>query len=294
MCEKTSVLVLFLIIKFIIIFLIPAILIIFRNKIEKKFLNIIFCISLLFLILFIFLRLFNNSCIIYSNINGIKINNYKNFNSITVINNNYNNIESFITDKIYKSASNKNVYYFNHNDSPLADKVILCDNKNIYLKQYGNNITAVSMLLSYVEQKNIDPIEILNIAIKNDLLDCDTGVDTDKLLQILANNYNLKISYLNKNSLLDYIRSGGVAIAKVINNPSHKNISCGESNIMIYNLNKENKYNILDPNSKDYDYICPNNSAGYGQIISANSNDVIFSTDELDSISYEYITLERN
>lgn len=294
MCQNNGMIICLLILKIIIIIIIPIYLIIFRRdktdvykKIEK--------IEIILLILLVLISIIFSQCTINSSIFNLKLMKYNNKTDLNQIyeSNDANIVEQIETSEIFKSTSNKKVYYFNNDKLPLSDKKIECGNKDIYMKNYGNNITAASILLSTVMGKNIDPIEILNFSLQNNLFDCSNGVDTDTLLNALAQDNGLTVIYLDFTEVPNYLKSGGIVIAKVINEKSSINVSCDMSNIILYNINNQNEINILNPSDKDYDYICPDGSAGYGQIIKANTNDRIWSLNEIDSIGYEYISLER-
>ncbi len=293
MCNSNnSILWLILIIKFIVLIIIPIFIVYCRIK-DKK-IKYFYVAEIIVLLLFIILKITGNSCIINSNYSYIKKNNAEIDYNDSRYSSDVNVVEKIITNDFYYNSLNKKIYYFNNDKLPLSAKKIECDNKEFYMKNYGNNITTISMLLSSLFDKNIDPIEILDFAQKKDLIDCENGVDTDKLLRAVADNYNLKIVFVSKENLITYLRSGGIVIAKTYSG-QHKNIiSCNNVTVLIYNIDNQNNFNLLNPSDKDYDYICPSNSAGYGQVIKAKRNDENYSLSEIDSFSYEFISLERN
>ena len=295
MCERPVTLFLMFLLKIIVFILVPLLLFIFKDRINNKYLNIVFRINIVLIVLFIILRLFNNSCIINSNFNYLKnmTNSNKEKNSKISDSNNANKVEKIVTNKIYKTKDNKNVYYFNNNQLPLSEKKIKCKNKNIYMKNYGNTITAVSILVSTAKQRNIDPIEIMNLAVDNNIFNCEEGVSTRELLLLVSEKYNLEVKIIDNYYLQNYVSNGGIVLSEVTNVRGKKNITCDQTSIIVYNVNKENELIILNPNDKRYDYICPEGSRGYGSIIKANTNNSSLSIDELMNINIYNVALER-
>ena len=295
MCNKPILLVLILILKVLILSSLP-IYIIKEKKKKDKIIKTLTVINSIFIILVVLLTAFNNPCFVNSTIKGVVNSfNLSKYKDETInISNDPDVVEKIVTNKIYKTNNNRNVYYFDNYELPLSDKKVYCDDKAFYLKNYGNNITAMSILLSSSIDRNIDPIEIYNFAVSNNLFNCENGVDTDRLINLIAQNYNLRVIYISKDSLSNYISNGNIVLAKINNNSSTRNISCDKSNIIIYNINNESKFNILNPGDRNFDYICPDNTSGYGTVIKANSNDLSWTLDELNALSEEYISLERN
>ena len=294
MCNKPLLLVLIFIIKLVILFSLP-IYCLFKEK-NNKIIKHLVRINVLFIIIYIVFTLLNNSCFVNSTIKGIlnsiRIDKYS--DKTIKISNNPDVVEKIVTNKIYKTNNNKNVYYFNNFELPLSDKKIYCDDKVEYMKNYGNGITAVSILLSSVLDQNIDPIKIYDYAVEKNIFDCEDGVDVVELLYSVASNYNLSLVSIDKTEVANYVRNGNVVLARITYNKNVDNISCGKSNIILYSINKEDSFNILNPSDKNYDYICPDNSIGYGQIIKANTNDSSWPIFNINSISEEYLSLERN
>ena len=269
--------------------------IIFKKEKNPKASKILIIVNLVFFSLFIVLKIFNNPYIVNSSILGIKnlINTNKYTDKTVTLSNDPNIVEEIVTDKIYNTKSGGNVYYFNSIISPLKDKKVNCENNYVYFKNVGNNITSIATILSSELNKNIDPLEILRLSIKNDIFDCDTGVDTSSLLNLISNNYNVSVREVDQKEAIKYINMGKVVFAEIDNKSSNISLSCEESNIVIYNINNEGNFNILIPDERDYDYICPDNSDGYGSIILANANEKSWSASDIASLVTRYIILER-
>lgn len=267
----------------------------FDDKNEKIVKNL-FIINLIFILSYLLGNIFNIYYLSNSTIKGIisSFNSIKYSDDIVDLPNSADEVESIETNEIYKNNRNNKVFYFNNQKLPLSNKKITCNNRNLYMKNFGNNITAISILLSTLNVDNNDPIQILNYALNNNLFDCNNGVDTDKLLQFLSQEYQFNIKNIDESELIDYIKDGNIVLAKISNINSSKNLTCDNSNIILYNINNENNIQILNPSDRDYDYICPENSPRFGTIIKANSNDNSYSLKEISSMSYDYIAIERD
>ena len=293
MCERTSILILIFILKVIFLILSPLSFFYLINRFNNKYINILYKINVIFLILLIVLRIFNNPCVINSNISGIDHNMSKKSDNIIYETNSANTVERIVTNKIYTKSNKQKIYYFNINKLPLSNKKIYCDNDYAYMKNYGSNITALSIIVSSLYNENIDPIKLLDLSVENNIFDCETGVNTDELINLVNNNYSLSKREINYTELKDYIRNGGIVLAEINAGDIDKSISCSASYIVIYDVDKQGNFSILNPNDKDYKYICPENSEGYGKVIDSNTNDKLYSLDDIKNISSRYIILER-
>lgn len=293
MCDRTVILVLLFVLKILMFIIVPGLFILFSDKLDKKYMNNIYFIELLLLITFIVLRFINNPCIVNSTISGISVNSNKNSKNYIYSSNSANTVERIVTNKIYTKSNKQKIYYFNINKLPLSNKKIYCDNDYAYMKNYGSNITALSIIVSSLYDENIDPIKILNLSIENNIFDCETGVNTDELINLVNNNYSLSKREINYTELKDYIRNGGIVLAEINAGDIDKSISCSASYIVIYDVDKQGNFSILNPNDKDYKYICPENSEGYGKVIDSNTNDKLYSLDDIKNLSSRYIILER-
>lgn len=297
MCDKSSILFLFLLIKIIII-IIPVFLMVnkrvdLKTKIDKP----LFMVEILLLLLLIALRLTNSCLVNNSTFSKIyRFTKYDDNNEIVLKSGNDANIvKEIITDNIYKTKKSGNVYYFNNNTEPLSDKRITCGGKKIYMKNFGNSITAASIMLSTALNKNIDPISLLNLSVKNGIINCDNGVTIEKELELLQNNYNVHYTEIDSSLMETAVNNGIVVLAEVVYNENSKNnITCTKSYIVIYNIDNNGKYRILNPNENGSIKICPENTDGELSLIEANTNDKGWSYDELVRIINKYWVVERN
>ena len=290
MCDSNTSLIIFLTIKIIALLILPII-IIFVKKIDKLIKNFLFIINIALLVLLICLRIFNNDCVVYSTINGIKINSYKNTSNY-VTEKTSNNIEKIDAIEKYKTNNNSNVYYFNNVSFPLSNQSITCSSDTVFMKDYGNEITAVSIMVSSILDKNIDPIEILDLAKKNNVIDCNKRINIDKLISIVNNKYKLYSVNIDSNSAHNKIKNGEVILAEVNYVEGMNNISCDRDYVIVYKINNDNKYVILNPSQRDKDYICPDNTDGLLTVIKGNNN--TFSEEEFNKICSRYIYMGRN
>ena len=292
--NNIGLLILIFIVKIVILISLPLYYYLFKEK-NYKVLKGLIVLNILLLISYIPLSIFNVNYFANSNFIGIKnaFNSLKYTNDTIEISENPNIVEKFVTNKIYKTNTNNNIYYFNNSELPLSGKRILCDTKEIYLKQYGSNITAMSIIASSIKNKNIDPIEILNNTKNANLFDCNSGVNTDQMLDYFSHVYIYNYRQIDSFELENNILNGKIVLAE-IDSKGNDPISCGVSYIVIYNIDKNGNYHILNPIDRDYDYICPDSSNGFGKVIKANTNERSYSLDELNQISIRYIAIERN
>lgn len=288
MCEKTVVLTLFFILKIVILLIIPIFFFI-NKKTSYKRMNILFYIEISLIALLIVLRLTNNSCIVRSTINGIKINMNKNSSEYIVEDNDPNDVTSIETNKKYKSNTSKNVYYFNNNQLPLSNKKIACpDNGEAYMKNYGNSITSISMLLSSYFDKNIDPIEVLNLYLEKNNIDCDNGINFDALMNNVSEKYGVNFISINKPDLFNEISRGNIVLADIKNVDGANNITCNRGYVIIYNVDNGGNYHVLYSNDSTKEILCSNLSK-----IDGNLSSKEWDKGSLDLISNRYFKIER-
>ena len=296
MCNKTVILLLIFIVKLLIIFVIPYLL--FFKKISNyRTFNILYIINISLLGLFSILLVMNNKCIVNSTLSGINNSFMANSTSKKVVkeSNDADTVSQIVTNKKYKTNNLSDVYYFNNNIQPLSDKKINCNGETKYMKQYGNGITTVSMMVSTILNQNIDPIEILNLAVKNDIFDCNTGVNINLLLNVVSEEYNISFREIDSDLLWDYVYSGNVVLEEIaFNKNTNNNLTCSKGNILIYSVDNNYNFQILNPNNSNEDYICPDNTPGSMMIIKAKSNDNVWTINQLNNIKSRYIVGERN
>ena len=293
MCENSVMLIFLLILKIIFLIIVPVFIFFIYQRIDSRITNKIYSISLIVILLFILLRILNVSCISNSTIKGIKINGYKESTGIMKEPVDVSDISK--VDPIDKISidSKTNIFYYNNNSYPLNKKRIKCDGKDLYFRNIGNNITAVSMLLSSTLNRAIDPIELLNLSIDNEILDCEKGVNTGDLFYLISEKYNVTVREVSREDAIFLVNTGKIVLINIDNNLSDNNISCENSNIILYRINNEGKYNILNPDDRNYDYICPDNSEGYSSVIKANSNDKEWDALDLFSLTKKFFIIER-
>lgn len=291
MCEKSASLIFFLIIKILIFLVIPVILLVFHNKIERKYKIVLLFLEYVFLIIFIILRLIKSNCILYSNFQDISIS-ISSKNAELIVDTKQSNLEKIDAIEKYKTSNNSNVYYFNNISFPLSNQSITCSSDTVFMKDYGNEITAVSIMASSILDKNIDPIEILDLAKKNNVIDCNKRINIDKLISIVNNKYKLYSVNIDSNSAYNKIKNGEVILAEVKYTSGANNISCSKDYVIVYKINNDNKYVILNPSQRDKDYICPDNTDGLLTVIKGNNN--TFSEEEFNKICSRYIYMGRN
>lgn len=294
MCQNNGVIVGLFLLKLIVLIFIPALLIYFKIRKFDNYLNII-KIEIGLILLLIIISIVASTCTVNSsffNIGRLGMNNENNNESVKEPNDSSIVEEVYSSDK-YTTKANKKVYYFNNYQEPLSDVKIKCGGKDLYLKNIGNNITAVATLVSTELSQNIDPIQILKLSVENEIMDCNEGIDTDALLSIVSQKYKIKFREVDGAEAISHVNSGNIVMANITNKMTNKNISCGPSSIILYRVNNEGKINILNPSDRRYDYICPDNSIGYGTIIKSNTSEEQWDSYDIFSLVTRYIIVER-
>ncbi len=294
MCQNNGIIISIFILKIFALLIIPGILLYFRLRHFENYNRIIYA-EIIILVLLIIIGIIKSDCIINSSIFRIEriSMNEKNDFEIVKESNDVTTVKKVQSTDKYKTANNKKVYYYNNYNLPLSDKKVSCNGKNVYFKNIGNNITALSMLLSTELNADIDPLQILRMSIEKEIVDCDSGISFMDLLNLISSEYNVSFRSISKEEAEYYVANNKVVLAGINNNNLTTNISCENSYIILYQLTNDGKYNILNPNDREYDYICPDNTKGYGTIIKSHSNEKAWGVDDIDDIATNYIIIER-
>lgn len=288
MCESISFLVFLIIIK-ILLYLILPIYILF----SKRNFRYLTYINIFLVVLFLLLRLFNNNCILNSNIsriNEISIkNNFKDTYDYSL--ENFSN-EIYVSD-LFKTYSNKNIKYYNLNDEFNKNKTFTCNNEKKYNKFYLENIYNIAPVLSYSLSIDINPNELLDYALEKNIVDCNKGIDTIILLDTLKEKYQFEYKLISPIELENYILNDHVVLFESkgstdISTP----LSCNIGYSVIYNVS-DGDFILSSSNDKDYNYICPDNSIGFGSVIKANNNDNTWTLNSLNVQASKFIVIEK-
>jgi hypothetical protein len=187
MCDRSFMLVVFLILKIIILIITP-ILLYFLYKKESKVYNLVGGLDIFFIILFIILKLTGNTCINNSTFS------YINSNRVSYLKENYDSFyESILSSKQYVNKNNEDVYYYSISNKPLSDVKLSCDEKK-YMKNYGDSITAITTLLSNNIGLEINEIDVISYLEKNKIIDCENDIDFDKVIKGLQDKYHYTVS----------------------------------------------------------------------------------------------------
>lgn len=287
MCERSFMLVIFLILKIIILFIIPVVLY-YLYKTERKEYNLVGVLDIIFILLFIILRLSGNSCITNSSFSYIKGN-----DSDVFINESNDTIyETVYSTDQYTNMNNSNAYFYSIYSDPLRNVKLSCT-KSSYMKNYGDSITAITTLISNYYGVEIDEMELINYLEENDLIDCEKGIDFLTVFKALQDRYYYDIVEISGSQLYSYILNNKSVLVETQNKYSEsKNFGCEKDYIIIYSVNNEGSYSIINPNDKNYDYFCPSNTIGYGSIIDGNQNEKVYSIDDINSKALKYYAIE--
>lgn len=288
MCDRSFVLILFLIIKIIFLVIAPLTVYFLYKKNIKEF-SIVGIIDIFFIGLFIVLKLIGNPCATNSTFSYIK----NNVNGTNIMRENADTLyETIRSTSKYRNSSNKNVYFYGINYAPLKNHKLSC-NKNSYIKNYGNGVTAITTLISNTYGSEVNEVNVLSYLEENKLIDCENGIDFDSALNALSNKYKYNYYQINRSQVDQYIYNGKSVLVETKNNSDEKNnFGCEKDYIIIYNKNNDGNYNIINSNDKNYSYFCPSNTIGYGSIIEKNQNNRTYTLDEIDSKAVRYYVIE--
>lgn len=269
-------LVLFFIIKILFIVVAPIALYVFRDKYISKYIGLI---EIFGLIVIVILYIIGFSYMVDSNITNMLnlkmlnksddsiLTDYKTDLSVS------NSIKKLAADKSYKTHKNEIVFYYNGYELPMGAKKIKCGDNYEYYRHYSDILSTTSMLLSTYFQKEIDPVEILDKAISNNVIKCGEPINSDSFFNMIYKEYKVNFVVIKSSELENYILNGKPVILQTKGNG---NLSCTPSYFLIYDINNLGEYLMLDPNNKSFSYMCPDGTDGFGNVLKPNYNDQTF------------------
>lgn len=280
-CDSSTVLTIIMYLKYILLFLLLFLLIFIsickRKNIDfrliKKILKIIILVFIIYIIVVFTLNIFNlsiKSCI--NNSNPIKLKLYKSLTK-TYKDKTYLNVNSYL-DKISSTSTMQahgsgKINIYNQNEFPISEyRFSLTPSLNdTSMKKSGNEILILSSLLSgFNIGDDTNPLEILSILQANGVVNYDIGV----FLQVLSTNYDFFYKQINFNEIYNAIKNNGYVIAKVHGNQAGEIFTCTDSYILIYNVDSNNNYKIITTTDRSYEFICPINTKGFGNVIDSD------------------------
>ena len=288
MCDRSSVLVIFLVVKIIILVILPVLVFILYKTGNKQYTSV-GIINALFVLVFIILKLSSNECVTDSTFSYLR--------NPTEDNDVYESMntplyESLYSTEKYYNTETEEFYSYDIASDPIRSISLSCDKKG-YMTNYGNSIAAITSLISNYYSSETDLIEVLSYLENDGLVDCDKGVNFETIFNKLGEYFYYKVIPISKDSVDEYITNGESVLVETINkSDQEKNFGCEKDYIVIYNKNNDSKYSIINPNDRSYSYFCPSNTIGFGSIISGDQNSSLFTLDEIDSKALRYYTIE--
>lgn len=292
MCNSIYFLIFLYIIKIIFFIVLPLLLIIFKNKIyyykEIQLLNIFV------VILFLIFYLLGNTCIYNLNINRlIKSRIQTKFKESYDVSKDIFGNDIVLSDT-FKSYMKKNVYYYNMNDNNNYYKSFTCNNKKKYNRFYLENLYNTTTVLSYTLNKKINPNELINYSIEENLMDCESGISLDNIFSLINNKYNVNIKEISINEVENYIKNDYIIFTESQGNVElNSALTCDKGSFVIYNVTSNGDFILSSSNDKDYDYICPENSYGYGSVVKSNINNKTWDFYSLSMQGKRYFVMEK-
>ena len=177
---------------------------------------------------------------------------------------------------------------FNQNIYPLSNyEFTFSKTQDAYTyKKSGTELATLATIISSLPHgEDANPTKILEYLKYSDA-DFSESFDMDQALSILSNQYDFLYKPITSNEIIGGIRNGGIVMARVYSNSYSNIFTCTNSYIIIYNYDSSEKFSVVSVNDKDYDYICPIGTPGFGNIIKANINNT--------SYNYEDVTFQTN
>lgn len=293
MCNNIIVLYIFLILKILIYFIVPILLIFLR---KRKIFNIVLYIELIILILFLTANIFNkNACLVNSlppRIKETKEFNTKQLNkSLHNTNNDYS--IKITPNKKYKTFTGRSLYYYNQNKDYMNNVYYKCNDTKIYLNSVGSSITSFSTAISTLYDKAISPVEIFNYYKDSNLNICDSEITLEKVYNSTMKVYGgITLAKINKYEVESSLKNDGLVIVELKSNENSK-LTCDSNYIIIYNKGLDGKYMISDPALPSKPYACSYSSKSFGNVISNENMNKTFSLDEINNEAINYYLVKR-
>lgn len=291
MCQNIIILYCFMFLKIVFIFILPIIIFIKR---KKKISNILIIVNIIILLYILLCNLFGiNGCIYRSNFNGISMTKEQNFiNHYNILHPKNDSSEEIKPEKMYVTATGRNLYYFNQNKEYLKTSYYVCNNKKIYMNSFGSSITSLSTAISTLYDNNINPVQILNFY-KTDNSDlCNMKFDINSIFNSITKRYGaITLSNINSDRIKDEVKNGGIVIAEVFAKEGSK-LTCDHDYLVIYNISLNGNLMIVSPSSTSNPYICSYSSRAYGSTIDYNNFNNI-SLDELKRETINYYLIKK-
>lgn len=295
MCNNIVVLYLFMFIKLVSIIILPMVILLKRKKIYSKYLLYIDILLLIFLLVCNIFVL--NKCVYNSTLDGIK--RTKNENQITLYNEIHSQKESeyssegITPDKNYKTFNNLSLYYFNQTKLYMNNAYYECNDKKVYIDSFGSSITSLSIAMSTLYDRSLNPVEIFEYYKEDNKDLCDIEFDIQGIYNSIMKRYGgIILTEISSNEVYSSISNGGLVIVELSANENSK-LTCDSNYIVIYNISLDGKYKIVIPNQTDYDYICSYSSTAYGNIIKSDNMEKTWSIDEINNEAVKYYLVKK-
>lgn len=295
MCDNIIILYLFMFLKIIAIVILPIIIFIKRKKEYVKYLIYVDIVILLF---FLICNIFTiNSCVYNSNFDGIE--RTKNKNQIILYNKLHPKKESgyssygFEAEKKDKTIKNKTLYYYNQTKQYMNNAYYECNGKRVYIDSFGSGITSLSIALSTLYDKELNPIEIFDYYKQDNINLCEIDFNIESVYNSVMKRYGgIKLSQISSSEVYNSISNGDLVIAELTGNEKSK-ITCDKNYIVIYNIALDGKYKIAIPNQTNYDYVCSYSSEGYGNIIKSDNMEKTWTMEEINNEAVRYYLVKK-
>ena len=295
MCNNIIVLYLFMILKIVAIIILPIIIFIKR---KKEYVKYLMYTDILILLFFLICNLFTiNSCVYNSTFDGIE--RTKSKNQIVLYNKIHPKKElgyssgGFEAEKKYKTIKNKSLYYYNQTRQYMNNAYYECDDKKVYIDTFGSGITSLSIVLSTLYDKELNPIEIFNYYKQDNINLCNVDFNIESIYNSVMKRYGgIKLIQISSNEVYNSISNGDLVVVELSGNQNSK-ITCDKNYIVIYNIALDGKYKIAIPNQTSYDYVCTYSSEGYGNVIKSDNMEKTWTIEEINNEAVRYYLVKK-
>ena len=266
----------------------------------KKILRILTIILIIYLIVFIILGFTNfkiKKC--FYNSNPIKVtlsekltNTYKSNRTMETTDQYVKNITP---DDSRKIIGGNEIKVYNQNTYPLSNYEFNFSNStdSLTFKKSGTEIATLATVISSLPQgDDSNPTKIIEYLKYSDL-DFKDSINMEQALSILSIKYSFSYRNITQNEIIGGLRKGGIVMAQVYGKNTSNIFTCSNSYIVIYNYDSSERFSVISVNDKNYDYICPVGTLGFGNLVRADINDRTFSYDDITYTSNNYYLLWR-
>ena len=204
-------------------------------------------------------------------------------------------VKNITPDDSRKIIGGNEIKVYNQNTYPLSNYEFNFSNStdSLTFKKSGTEIATLATVISSLPQgDDSNPTKIIEYLKYSDL-DFKDSINMEQALSILSIKYSFSYRNITQNEIIGGLRKGGIVIAQVYGKNTSNIFTCSNSYIVIYNYDSSERFSVISVNDKNYDYICPVGTLGFGNLVRADINDRTFSYDDITYTANNYYLLWR-